>query len=458
MIHGQFPPGFLWGAATAAYQIEGAHDADGKGESIWDRFAHTPGKIDTGENADVACDHYHRYAEDVGHMAELGLGAYRFSIAWPRIFPDGGGRPNQRGLDFYRRLVDALHARGITPAATLYHWDLPQALQDRGGWQSRDTALRFAEYAACVFRELGADVPLWVTHNEPFIAAFFGHGNGTNAPGIRSPWAILPAGHHLLLSHGLAVDAFRAIVPQAPRDGRPAPQIGAVLMVWPHRPASPSAADAAAAARTDGAMNRMFLGPLFRGAYPEEMLAHFARRGMRPPVRPGDMELISRPIDFLGVNTYTHVVSAADPRDLIIGARQLDGRPPVTAMGWEIDPACILDALRKAREYTDLPLYITENGAAFADPAPGPADDVVEDPERVAYLRAHIAACRQAIDEGIDLRGYFVWSLLDNFEWNHGFSKRFGVIYVDFATQRRVWKRSAHFYRELIARNGLPAE
>jgi len=452
----RFPPGFLWGAATAAYQIEGAHDADGKGESIWDHFSHTPGAIGTGENADVACDHYHRYAEDVEHMAALGLGAYRFSVAWTRIFPDGGGAPNRRGLDFYRRLIDALHERGIAPAATLYHWDLPQALQERGGWLNRDTALRFAEYAAFVFHELGADVPLWSTHNEPFIAAFFGHGNGTNAPGIRNPWAILPAGHHLLLSHGLAVDAFRAIVPQQAQAGRPAPQIGVVLMIWPHHPASERPADVRAAQRTDGAMNRMFLEPLFRGAYPEDMLRHFGRRGMRPPVRPGDMELISRPIDFLGVNTYTRLRNAADPRDLIIGARQLPASPPTTAMDWEIYPDCVVEALRKARTYTDLPLYITENGAAFADPAPGSDDQVVEDPERVAYLRDHIAACRRALDEGIDLRGYFVWSLLDNFEWNHGFSKRFGIIYVDYATQRRVWKRSAHFFREVIAANGLP--
>lgn len=458
MSRTDFPPGFLWGAATAAYQIEGAHDADGKGESIWDRFAHTPGAIETGENADIACEHYHRYAEDVGHMAELGLNAYRFSISWPRIFPDGGSSPNRRGLDFYRRLIHALHERGITPAATLYHWDLPQALQERGGWLNRDTALRFAEYAAFIFRELGGEVPFWITHNEPFIAAFFGHGNGTNAPGIRNPWAILPAGHHLLLSHGLAVDAFRAIAPRSARDGLPAPQIGVVLMIWPHHPASARPADAAAARRVDGAMNRMFLGPLFRGAYPEDMLRHFGRRGMRPPIRPGDMEQISRPIDFLGVNTYTRMLNAFDPRDLIIGARQIAAEGPTTAMGWEIYPDCIVEALRKAREYTDLPLYITENGAAFDDPPPGPTDTVVEDPARVAYLRDHIAACRRAIAEGIDLRGYFVWSLLDNFEWNHGFSKRFGIIYVDYASQRRVWKRSAHFFREVIRHGGLPPE
>ncbi|NNJ11501.1 beta-glucosidase [Chloroflexales bacterium ZM16-3] len=442
----RFPPGFLWGAATAAYQIEGAWDADGKGESIWDRFVRRPGVIAGGDTGEVACDHYHRYAEDVGHMAALGLGSYRFSIAWPRIFPNGGGRPNQAGLDFYRRLVAALRDRGIVPMATLYHWDLPQALEDRGGWAERDTALRFAEYASFMFQALGDEVPLWATHNEPFIQAFYGYGNGENAPGRRNPWAILPAGHHLLLSHGLAVDAFCAA-------SLPGAQVGIVLIIWPHRPASDRPADVAAARRVDGAMNRMFLEPLFRGRYPEDMLRHFARRLMRPPVRPGDMEVISRPIDFLGVNTYTRLTHAANWRDPLAGARQVHPRGPTTAMGWEIYPDCIVDSLAKAHEYTDLPLYITENGAAFNDVV-GP-DGQIDDAARVDYLRTHIAAARRAIDDGADLRGYFVWTLMDNFEWAQGCAKRFGLIYTDYATQRRTWKASAHFFREVIARNGL---
>lgn len=442
----RFPQGFLWGAATAAYQIEGAWDADGKGESIWDRFVRRPGVIDDGTTGDVACDHYHRYAEDVEHMARMGMNAYRFSIAWPRVFPSGGGRPNQAGLDFYRRLVAALREKGIMPMATLYHWDLPQALQDRGGWVNRDTALRFAEYASFMFGALGAEVPLWATHNEPFIQAFYGYGNGENAPGVRNPWAILPAGHHLLLSHGLAVEAFRAArVPGA--------QVGIVLMIWPHHPASARPADVRAARVVDGAMNRMFLEPLFCGRYPDDMLARFGRRLMRPPIRPGDMATISRAIDFLGVNTYTRLTHAANWRDLLSGARQVTPAGPTTAMGWEIYPQCINEAIAKVRAYADLPLYITENGAAFDD-VPGPAG-TVDDRERVAYLRAHIAAAHRAIADGADLRGYFVWTLMDNFEWARGCAKRFGLLYTDYATQRRTWKRSAEFYREVIARNGL---
>ena len=448
-----FPPGFIWGAATAAYQIEGAWATDGKGESIWDRFAHTPGHIAGGDTGDVACDHYHRWAEDVEHMAALGLKSYRFSIAWTRIFPDGGMQPNQRGLDFYRRLIEALNTRGIAPSVTLYHWDLPQALQERGGWLNRDTALRFAEYAAFMFRQLGSEVPYWVTHNEPFIQAFYGHGNGENAPGQRNPWAILTVGHHLLLAHGLAVTAFRAEAPRPPHPGAPAPQIGIVLFIWPHHPASPSQRDLIANGIADGGMNRLFLAPLFAGAYPAEMLRHFAWRGMRPAVRPGDMATIGTPIDFLGVNTYTRLINQANPWDLLTGARQLPPPEPTTAMGWELYPNCIGEALRKAREYTALPLFITENGAAFNDVL-GP-DGTMNDRARIAYLHAHIAAAHQAIAAGLDLRGYYVWSLLDNFEWSKGLSKRFGLIYTDFTTQQRHWKHSAHWYREVIARNGL---
>ncbi len=448
-----FPAGFLWGAATAAYQIEGAWETDGKGESIWDRFSHTPGTIVGGDTGDHAADHYRRWEEDVGHMAALGLRSYRFSVAWPRIFPEGGGSPNQRGIDFYRRLVEALNQRGILPSLTLYHWDLPQALQERGGWRNRDTALRFAEYAYYLFRQLGNEVPFWVTHNEPFIQAFYGHGTGENAPGHRNPWEILPVAHHLLLAHGLAVEAFRAAALHAPAPGAPVPQIGIVLFIWPHHPASSRHADQQANRIADGGMNRWFLEPLFRGHYPEDMLRHFALRGMRPTVRPGDMALISHPIDFLGLNTYTRLINQANPFDLISGVRQVPPDGPTTAMGWEIYPDCILEALRKAHTYTSLPLYITENGVALDD-ALGP-DGLVHDRGRIAYLHAHIAAAQRALAEGIDLRGYYVWTLMDNFEWSKGFSKRFGLIHIDFATQRRSWKSSAYWYRDLIARNGL---
>ncbi|MGQ9612670.1 MAG: GH1 family beta-glucosidase [Chloroflexus sp.] len=449
-----FPSDFLWGAATAAYQIEGAWNEDGKGESIWDRFVRRPGVIANGDTGDIACDHYHRYEEDLDHMAALGLKAYRFSISWPRIFPTGSGQPNQRGLDFYRRLIDGLHRRHILPVATLYHWDLPQALEDRGGWTQRDTALRFAEYADYLFRTIGGEVALWATHNEPFIQAFYGYGNGENAPGERVPWQVLAVVHHLLLSHGLAVSAFRAARPQAVRSDMPSPQIGIVLMIWPQYPASQRIADQRAAQRIDGIMNRLFLEPLFCRRYPADVIDHFARRLVFVPIQPGDFEIIGQPIDFLGINTYTRLLNAFTWREPFTMAKQVPGPLPKTAMGWEIYPDCIVEALQKARSYTSLPLYITENGAAFDDPAPSPNDQVVEDPQRVAYLQSHIEACKRAIAVGIDLRGYFVWTLLDNFEWAKGYSKRFGIIYTDYATQRRVWKRSAYVYRDIIAHNG----
>lgn len=448
----QFPAGFLWGAATAAYQIEGAWNRDGKGESIWDRFTHTPGMINDGATGDVACDHYTRWAEDVAHMANLGLRSYRFSIAWSRIFPSGGSQFNQRGLDFYRRLIAALNERGIAPMVTLYHWDLPQKLQDRGGWCNRDTALRFAEYAAFLYQRLGNDVPYWVTHNEPFVAAFFGHGNGTNAPGLRDPRKILTVGHHLLLSHGLAVQAFRA-ASLTPQPGQPRPTIGIVLMTWPHHPASPAPRDVAAAQRTGAAMNRMFLEPLFQAHYPADLWQHFGRRMMLPPTAPGDLEVIATPIDFLGVNTYTRVVSAADWRDPLVGARQIAATGTVTAMGWEVYPRSLYESIQIAQHYTNLPLYITENGAAYNDhPAP---DGTINDQARIAYLYQHLRWAHQAIQAGADIRGYYVWTLLDNFEWNHGFGKRFGLLYTDFTTQQRTWKQSAYWYRQVIAHNEL---
>ncbi len=446
-----FPDGFVWGAATAAYHIEGAWNEDGKGESIWDRFCHTPGKVWRGDTGDVACDHYHRYAEDVNQMAALGLQAYRFSFAWTRIFPDGAGKPNQHGVDFYRRLIAALRERDIMPVATLYHWDLPQALQDRGGWVNRDTAQRFAEYAAYMFDQFGGDVGIWATLNEPFCSALFGHGNGTHAPGIRWPWNVMHVIHHLLLGHGLAVQAFRA-AGLPPINGLD-PTIGIVLMLWPQHPASNRPRDIAAARRFDGVMNRMFLDPLFRATYPADMMRHLRYRLIMPRVLPGDMEIIAQPLDFLGVNTYTRLVQAADPFDFFLGARQIKQPGKPTMMGWEVYPECIYEMLQMARSYTSIPLYVTENGSAYADTLA--ADGTINDQERIAYFAAHLAQVHRAIADGMDVRGYFAWSLMDNFEWNLGYQMRFGLWYVDYVTQQRIWKNSAYWYRDVIAQNGL---
>jgi beta-glucosidase len=442
-----FPEGFLWGAATSAYQIEGAWDADGKGESIWDRFCRMPGRVARGESGDVACDHYRRYPEDVALMAELGLGAYRLSIAWPRVQPDGAGRPNQRGLDFYRRLLEALRAAGIVPMVTLYHWDLPQALQARGGWAARDTAARFAEFAGLVAAALGAEAPLWATLNEPMLIAYAGYALGRKAPGQRRPWLLWQVAHNLLLGHGLAVRAFRAGAPPGS-----APRLGVVLNIRPCHPASGRARDRRAAARLDAITNRLFLEPLFLGRYPPGAARFFLSRMTGLRSRPGDLAIIGEPLDFLGLNVYTRAVVGAGPNPAT-GLRIVRPPGPRTGLGWEIYPPAVYEAVALAREHTALPLYLTENGAAFPD-APGP-EGPVDDQARIAYLRAHIAEVGRAIDAGADMRGYFVWSLLDNFEWEEGYGARFGLVHVDFATQARTPKASARWYREVIARNGL---
>ena len=454
-----FPEGFLWGAATAAYQIEGAANEGGRGTSIWDTFSHTPGKVLHGDTGDVACDHYHRLEEDLDLMASLGLRAYRFSVAWPRIQPAGSGPANKVGLDFYRRLVDGLLERGITPALTLYHWDLPQALQDRGGWTSRETGERFAEYATIVYEELADVVPYWITLNEPWVSAWLGHGVGLHAPGKQDPNAALAATHHLLLGHGRALEAMR----RAGGDAR----IGITLNLSPVRPASAEPADAGAARRVDGNANRLYLDPLFRGAYPEDVLRHYRAVSDFSFVRDGDLEKISQPLDFLGVNFYMrHTVrdeARAGASRLRTAMRFADlGAETVlpegietTAMGWPVEPDGLTELLvRLDEEYTKLPIYITESGAAFHDYAD--PEGVVNDEERVAYLDAHFRAAREATERGVDLRGYFVWSLLDNFEWAEGYSKRFGLIHVDYPTQRRTPKASARWYREVIRRNGPP--
>ena len=433
--------GFVWGAATAAFQIEGATGEDGRGESIWDRFAAGGGNVAGGDTGDPACDHYHRWREDLDLMGDLGLQGYRFSIAWPRIQPDGHGAPNQKGLDFYRRLVEGLLEREIAPLATLYHWDLPQPLQDEGGWAARSTVTRFVEYAGIMFDALGDVVSDWITHNEPWVTSFLGYAHGTKAPGIRDWPTALRAAHHALLSHGLAVKAFRER-----GDGR----IGITLDLTAVQPATSSAADRAAAERLDGHHNRWFLDAVFRGSYPADMLAWYEERcGPFDAAQDGDLELIAQPLDFLGVNFYRPNVAAA-AKDGVLALRDVDLDAEHTAMGWPVVPEALTELLvRIRRDYGDIPLLITENGAAFDDVWDG--DGTVDDERREAYLRGHIAAVEAARTAGVDVRGYYVWSLLDNFEWEHGYGKRFGIVFVDFASQRRIPKRSALWYRDLIA-------
>ncbi|NOZ26964.1 MAG: beta-glucosidase [Chloroflexi bacterium] len=440
----EFPAGFLWGAATASYQIEGAWNEDGKGESIWDRFSHTPGKVLNGDTGDVACDHYHRWKDDIQLMQEIGLKGYRFSISWPRVLPTGRGKANPAGLDFYNRLVDGLLEAGIRPFVTLYHWDLPQALQEIGGWGNRDVAYYFADYAALIGRRLGDRVKQWITHNEPWVVAFVGHLYGVHAPGLTDPRLALQVSHHLLLSHGEAARALRDA-------GDADTQVGITLNLSPAHAASESEADQAAARRQDGFQNRWFLDPLFRGAYPPDMLELYG--DLAPQVAPGDMARIQAPLDFLGVNYYTRSV-VKDAPDAEIPKTQAvkpEG-PEYTEMGWEVYPEGLYELLtRLQRDYDPPALYITENGCAFPDEVNEQGQ--VDDERREAYLREHFIQAHRAIQDGVKLRGYFVWSLLDNFEWALGYSKRFGIVYVDYPTQRRIIKRSGRWYSKVIARN-----
>ena len=514
-----FPEGFLWGAASSACQIEGGAGEGGRGDSIWDRFARRPGRVADGATPAVACDHYHRYRDDVALMARLGLGAYRFSIAWPRVYPRGYGAVNRPGLDFYDSLTDALLEQGITPLATLYHWDLPQGLQRRGGWPERDTARYFADFAEQVARRLGDRITLWITLNEPQVAAHLGHEHGVHAPGTRGLAGALQAAHHLLLAHGLAVEVLRDLVPRA--------RLGIALNLAPVHPAGDSAADADAASRADGYVNRWYLDPLLRGAYPADLQDAYRELEILPEVAEGDAEVIAAPLDFLGVNYYFRWVVAAGagatagkgtaasgtggtagrraagsgtaapgtaagvrgttpgadstaagtaapgtgaapdrgtpaqggPRQRELGFRvtnvssgQQEG---FTAMGWEMYPAGLSELLlRLHREYAPAALYVTENGAAYEDtPA---ADGSVDDGDRERYLRVHLEAVHEALAAGAPVGGYFAWSLLDNFEWTHGYRKRFGLVRVDFDSQRRTPKRSALWYRDVIAQGGLP--
>ncbi len=446
-----FPEGFLWGAATASYQIEGSPSSDGKGESIWDRFSHTPGNIFDDDSGDTACEHYRIYREDVRRMADLGLNAYRFSISWPRIFPEGSGKPNQKGLDFYRRLIEELHNYKIKPVVTLYHWDMPQALQDQGGWGNRDTAKYFGQYAACVFESIDLPVDRWITLNEPWVSAFLGYALGVHAPGLNDFNIALQAAHNLLLGHGLAIRSFRDIK----RKDEP---IGITLNLNPIEPASDSKPDLAQAVRTDGFMNRWFLDPIFRGSYPQDMVEVFSRSFDLPDIEEEDTAVIAEPIDYLGINNYTRIlVRAGSSEDDFMGNPLNPPEAEYTEMGWEVYPRGIYELLTRVhRDYGPLPLYITENGAAFDDKPD--KDGRIDDSSRINYLQDYLIEAWKAMQEGVLLEGYFVWTLMDNFEWSFGYSKRFGLIYVDYPTQKRYFKDSAYWYRDVISRNGLEVQ
>ena len=464
----QFPDGFLWGAATAAYQIEGAWQEDGKGLSIWDTFSHTPGKVHHGDTGDVATDSYHLYPQDIEMLRRLGVRAYRFSVSWPRILPTGrgsspSGEVNLKGLDYYGRLVDALLDAGITPIPTLYHWDLPQALQDElGGWAGRDTAAAFAEYAGIVAEALGDRVHRWITLNEPWVASNVGYRLGRHAPGHADAAEAVAANHHLLLAHGLAVSAIRAASSGSSASTVPV-EVGITLNLAVHRPTSPEAADMAA--ELEARHNGVYLGPLFAGAYPERLTAQWSPAKVPGLVHDGDLEVIGAPIDFLGVNYYYpgYVGVAAADGQLRAGERPLeagfvDVQPeglPITAMNWLVEPTSFRELLvRVVTPVTgDLPVYITENGSSWYDYVT--QDGRVEDYERLGYLHDHLGAVLDAIADGANVRGYFAWSLLDNFEWAEGYAKRFGLTFVEFGTQQRILKRSGEYYAQVTAANAL---
>ncbi len=447
-----FPAGFLWGAATASYQVEGAVADDGRGPSCWDVFVRKPGAISSGDTGDVACDSYHRLEDDLALVEQLGLTSYRFSVSWPRVLPEGNGAVNQVGLDYYRRLVDGLSARGVAPALTLFHWDLPQALQERGGWAYRDCASWFADYAAVVAAALGDRVRLWVTLNEPAVVASRGYRDGTHAPGLTDPGAAAAATHHLLLGHGRAVAALRAQLGSAGTVG---------LVLDPAYVVALDEEDQDVAKTIAAEKTELFLGPVLDGRYPELAKPEFVPQAQ--VVRAGDLGEISTPIDFLGVNYYDPLFVRWRRGELSEGEADLAGYDGVvsvkpegyarTTMGWVVDPASFYGLLvQLGTRAPGLPIYVTENGIALHDAVD--RDGEVRDAARVEYLRLHILALKRALNHGVDVRGYYVWSLLDNFEWTHGYSQRFGLAYVDYATQRRLLKQSGNFYRQVIATNG----
>jgi len=439
-----FPDGFLWGTATASYQIEGAVDEDGKGETVWDRFSHTPGAIFESQNGDIACDHYHLWREDVELMKFIGLKGYRFSISWARIFPEGKGPVNYKGLNFYRQLIDTLIKNNIKPVITLYHWDLPQALEDKGGWLNRDTAKYFAEYANFIFKVFGNRDIIWITLNEPWVNAFLGYGFGVHAPGKKDMKGAFIASHNLLLAHGLAVQAFY--------DNGVKGEIGIALNLSPVYPASDSEEDLECAKLQDAYTNRWFLDPLFKGKYPEEVENLLPKFRWNFNYDPEDFKIITTPIDFVGVNYYTRTIVKYDPSNPFLPLKHVEGPNEKTEMNWEVYPEGLYYLLvRLSKDYINN-IIITENGAAFKDEL---KDGRVEDQKRIDYLREHIYQCYRAIKDGVNLRGYFIWTLMDNFEWAFGTSKRFGIIYTDYSTQKRILKDSAYFYKKVIEENGI---
>ena len=432
----KFPHNFLWGAASAAYQVEGAWNEDGKGESIWDRFSHTPGKINDGNTADIACDHYHRYEEDIALMREIGLKAYRFSTSWSRVLPTGRGRINPKGLDFYDRLVDRLCAANIEPLLTLYHWDLPQALQDEGGWDNRNTAHAFADYTALMVKRLGDRVNYWTTFNEPSVITFIGFLTGEHAPGFKDQRMAYQVAHHLMLAHGLGMQTIRTIKPDA--------KAGIVLNLWMSEPASDSADDLASANKFWDENETLFLDPLFKGHYPPAVYDMVGKN--MPKIQDGDLALIAQKMDYVGINYYSrNVLTAKGKVEKIEGSEY-------TEMGWEVCAPALRRMLVKINSEYNLPsIIITENGVAFKDEVS--ADGKVHDLRRIEYLKEHFIQTRLAMLDGVDVRGYMVWALMDNFEWGHGFSKRFGLAYTDYTTQKRIVKDSGEWYADVIRKN-----
>lgn len=440
-----FPPDFVWGAATAAYQVEGAWDEDEKGENIWDRFSHTPGKVEAGDTGDTACDHYHRWQDDIGLMKDIGIQAYRFSISWARIFPAGRGAVNRAGIDFYSRLVDKLLENSIQPYITLYHWDLPQALQDQGGWPARGTAEAFVEYADFLSRALGDRVNSWMTINEPFVSAWVGYMEGRHAPGHKDIHEMLATSHHLLLAHGWAVPVIR--------DNVPGSEVGIALNLSGMDPASKSSADRAEAWLRDGVLNRWYLDPLEGRGYPLDIVEHFGRS--MDFIQENDLDKIAVPLDYLGVNYYTRgVVRSQEVAEEDNEPRTVFVNPHPTEMGWEVYPQGLLDILGRLHfDYNFPKIFITENGAAYPDKLDERGQ--VNDPLRIEYFKGHLASVSKAIAMSVPVKGYFAWSLMDNFEWSFGYAKRFGLIFVDFETQERTLKESAHWFKQVIQANEI---
>lgn len=436
----QFPDTFLWGAATAAYQVEGAFNEDGRGRSIWDTFAHHPGNIHNGDNGDVACDSYHRYEEDIALMKELGIQTYRFSISWPRILPDGTGEVNEKGLDYYHRLVDKLLENGIEPFCTLYHWDLPQALQDLGGWKNRETIHAFVRYSEIMFKEFSSKIKYWITFNEPWCVSFKAHYEGDQAPGEQNLQSAIDVAHHIMIAHGKTVQRFRQL-------GLPG-QIGYAPNVSWREPFSSKEEDVDACRRRVGWMVEWFMDPLFKGEYPDFMIEAFAAKGAHVHIKPGDMEAIKQPIDFLGINYYMGSVGRYKQGEGLFDMEDIDEGYERTDFNWPIYSRGFYKVLVHITEqYGSIPLYITENGACYNDE---PAGGRVRDGKRIEYLQKHLIQLKRAMDSGVQVKGYITWSLMDNFEWAAGYSKRFGLIHVDYDTQVRTKKDSFYWYKKVI--------